>query len=114
MRLLQLLAIVLGVVTGCSQERVGVNVACEVKKGPVVECVVAQTKGTAEVEACWDFKVTCAVSGAIEAPRTCAKIKGGETTTVTIPTDKIKVSATCEGKQEQGNANLTINGESAK
>ena len=39
----------------CTQE-VSVSISCVTTGAPAVECTVTQTKGTVEVEACWDFQ----------------------------------------------------------
>ena len=94
---------------GC-QEQVNATVNCEVKQGPVVECVVAQAKGKSEVEVCWDFKVTCANNASLATETTCAKVKDGGSTTVTIPTEKIKLAGDCQGDKKAGIGQMTING----
>lgn len=93
---------------GCKKVKATVN--CEVKEGPTVECVVAQTEGSSEAEVCWDFKVTCANNASLEAELTCAKVKEGGSTTVTTPTDKIKLVGKCEGERKAGIGKMTING----
>jgi len=108
------LAIALVASTGCQKQQVLANVDCEVKAGPTVDCTIAETKGTAEVEVCWEFKVTCANGATLDAARTCAKVKDGQTSTATIPTDKIKVAGSCEGEKSASVTNLTINGEKAQ
>ena len=114
MKLLPGLAIAFVAITGCKQEQVSTNVNCEVKAGPTVDCTVAETKGTADVEICWEFRVTCANGATLEAARTCAKVKDGQTSNATIPTDKIKSAGSCEGEKTAAVTNLTINGEKAQ
>jgi hypothetical protein len=111
MRLLPGLAMSFLALTGCKQEQVTANVNCEVKAGPTVDCTIAETKGTAEVEICWGFKVTCANGATLEGTRTCAKVKDGQTANATIPTDKITSTGSCEGEKTAAVTNLTINGE---
>ena len=107
MRLLLGLTIAIIVSTGCKQATANVN--CEVKAGPTVDCTIAETKGTADVEICWEFKVTCANGATLEGARTCAKVKDGQTSNATIPTDKIKQTGACEGAKTAAVTNLTIN-----
>jgi hypothetical protein len=114
MKLLPGLAIAFVAITGCKQEQVSTNVNCEVKSGPTVDCTIAETKGTADVEICWEFKVTCANGATLEAARTCAKVKDGQTSNATIPTEKIKSAGSCEGEKTAAVTNLTINGEKAQ
>ena len=80
---------------------------------PAVECDVAQTKGKSEVEACWDFSVTCANGAVVTAPRTCQKVGDGKTVHTTIPADKLVGVDKCggEGKPTGTITNMTINGE---
>lgn len=96
--------------SGCKKE-VSALVNCEVTSGPAVECAVKQTKGTAKVEVCWDFRVTCASGATLEAERTCVNVKDGGATNVTIPAEKIKVTGACDGDKSAAIGNMTIDGE---
>jgi hypothetical protein len=77
-----------------------------------VKCTVTQTKGTSEMEVCWDFHVTCANAATLDA-HGCGKVEDKGTTNVTIPTDKIKVSGNCDGNPQAVVQNMTINGDKA-
>jgi hypothetical protein len=101
------------VAIGCKQE-VAARINCKVIDGPAAECTVTQTKGNAEFEACWDFKVTCENNATLEAAKTCAKVKDGGTTNTTIPSDKIKISGPCDAVKTAVVDNMTINGEASK
>lgn len=104
--------LVIGAV-GCKQE-VATSVLCEIKQGPVLECNVKQTKGTAEIEVCWQYKAECANKATLEAPRTCAKVKDGGSTTSTTAADKLKITGECDKDPVGSVTGLTINGETAK
>ncbi len=109
-----LLVAVLGcVATGCRQE-VAASVVCKVAEGPIAECSITQTKGSAEFEVCWDFKVTCQNNATLEAAKTCAKVGDGKTVSATTPTDKIKISGPCDTVKTAVVNNMTINGDAAK
>lgn len=107
--------LVIGVLAlaGC-KEQVLAQVNCEVKAGPVVECTIAQTKGTAEVEVCWDFKVACDSGATLDAARTCAKVSGGKTSNATIPADKLKMTGSCTGEKKATITNMTLNGQKSQ
>jgi hypothetical protein len=96
----------------CESEEVAVHVDCISTAAPAVECEVKQTKGKSEVEACWDFSVTCANGGVVKAPHWCQKVKGGATVKATIPGDKLTGMDTCggDGKPTAKLENMTING----
>ena len=81
--------------TGCNQE-VAATVNCKVGEGGAVNCTIAQTKGTAEIEVCWDFKVTCESGATLETSKACGTVKDGQTTSTTIPADNITVTGTCD------------------
>jgi hypothetical protein len=98
---------------GCKQE-VASSVLCEIKEGPVVECSITQTKGTSEIEVCWHYKAECANKSTLEAPKMCAKVKDGGSTTASTPADKLTISGPCEGAAKGAVTNMTINGETAK
>lgn len=111
MKKLALVAFVLA--TGaCKREIVMAQVNCVTKEGPIVECQVTQTKGTSEMDVCWDFKVKCANAATLDA-HGCQKVKDKGTATLTIPTDKIKVNGTCDGSPQAEVVNMTINGDKA-
>lgn len=99
--------------TGCKQE-VAASVQCKVVEGPAAECTVTQTKGDAEFEVCWDFKVTCQNNATLQAAKTCAKVGDGGTTMATTPKDKIAISGPCDTVKDAVVTNMTINGEAAK
>lgn len=103
------LVIILALV-GCS-EKVAVDVQCVTTAAPAVDCSVTQTQGKSEVEACWDFEVTCGNGALVTAPRTCQKVKGGGTAKVTIPGDKLSGVDKCGGSDPQAKvSNLTLDG----
>jgi hypothetical protein len=93
-------------------EDVKVHIDCETTATPAVECDVKQTKGKSEVEACWDFAVTCANGAVVTAARTCQKVKDGGTAHTTIAADKLTGLDKCggEGKPTGALTNMTING----
>lgn len=95
---------------GCSTQEVSALVNCEVNEGPTVECAIKQTSGTAKMEVCWDFTVTCSNRAWLEVVHACAKLKDGGATNARIPTDKIKVTGTCEGPTNGAITDLMING----
>ena len=94
-----------------------VNVAadlnCEVKSGPQVVCTVKQTKGTDELEACWDFTATCANGATLKAQRTCQKVKDGGEAISTTMSDKLTIAGECDGSPTAKVENFTINGKPA-
>ena len=104
-------ALLLGSLTGC-EEQVSVHVDCVTTGVPAVECDVVQKVGKSEVEACWDFAVTCANGAEVKAERTCQKVKDGGTVKTTIPAAKLSGVDKCGGdKPPVGKlANLTLNG----
>jgi len=94
----------------CS-EHVNVSVNCITTAAPAVECTVEQTSGTSEVEACWDFTLTCGNGAVVKAPHTCQKIGGGGKITTTIPGDQLLGLDGCGGKNPTATlTNMTING----
>ncbi|MBA2544965.1 MAG: hypothetical protein H0V17_35305 [Deltaproteobacteria bacterium] len=97
--------------TGCS-ESVNVSINCVTTAAPAVECTAQQTQGKGEVEACWDFDVTCGNGTVVKAPRSCVKLKDGSTEKVTIPGDKLTNSDQCAGdtKPVAKLSNTTLNG----
>ena len=100
-------------VAGC--ESVKVNVNCVTTQESAVECTVQQTQGKAEVEACWDFTVTCPNGTVVKAPRTCQKVSGGGTQKSTVPADKLTNLDKCGGTGESKAAlsNLTLDGKAS-
>lgn len=107
-----LVGVLLGAgLTGCS-EQVSVQVNCESVAGPAVECVVAESVGKAEVEACWDFSVLCANGAEVKAERTCHKVKDGATDKVVIPAEKLSGIDKCggSGPPTAKMSGLTLNG----
>ena len=97
-------------------EDVKVDVNCVSVDTPAVECDVTQTQGKDEVEACWDFSVTCANGAVVTAPRTCLKVKDGGKGQTTIAADKLTGFDKCggEGKPTGKIENLTLNGKKPK
>lgn len=100
--------------TGCERPRVHVN--CITAEGPSVTCTVKQVSGKREVEACWDFSVTCPNGAVVRAPRTCQKVSKGGTETVTIPADKLTGFEDCggDGKPTAKLENLTLDGKASE
>lgn len=98
---------------GC-KEQVKAIVNCEVKDGPTVECAIKQTEGTTKIEVCWDFTVTCANKAMLDVQHACAKVKNGGATNLIIPSDKIKMTGTCEGASEAAITGMTINGKASQ
>lgn len=95
---------------GCTKDA-EVHVECRTVETPAVECTVTEVKGTMEVEACWDFEVTCGNGAVVTAERTCQKVKDGATENVTIPADKLTGVDKCGGDAPQAKvSNLTLNG----
>ncbi|MDQ3367778.1 MAG: hypothetical protein M3680_20330 [Myxococcota bacterium] len=105
------LVVMLVLFAGCG-EAVSAHVNCVTTAAPAVECDVQQTKGTSEIEVCWDFAITCANGAVVKAANTCQKVKDGGTTKVTIPADRLDGVDKCGGDQPPTGtlANLTING----
>ncbi|HTM19877.1 MAG TPA: hypothetical protein VL172_05195 [Kofleriaceae bacterium] len=102
--------------SACSKHKVGVRVDCEVPTQEAVECTVEQTQGKDEIEACWDFEITCANGEVVGAPNTCTKVKDGGKEKVTIGRDKLTNADKCGGKGQPTAkvSNLTINGKKAE
>jgi hypothetical protein len=100
--------------TGC--ESVKVNVNCLTTKDSTVECTVQQTQGKGEVEACWDFEVTCPNGTIVKAPRMCQKVSGGGTQKTTVAADKLKDLDKCggDGQAKAALSNLTLDGKPAQ
>lgn len=99
---------------GCKGEEVRANVNCKVTPIATVKCIVEQSKGTSEVEVCWDFSVACASGATLKAERTCTKVKDGSTESVTVPKENITIEGTCEGDLTAELVNLTLNGKASK
>lgn len=93
-------------------ETVGIDVECETVAGPAVDCTIAETKGAADVEVCWDFVATCPNGTVVTAPRSCAKVKDGGRTPYRIPGDQLTNVAQCtgEGETRAAVANITVDG----
>ena len=102
-------------ITACKSEDVSVHIDCETTATPAVECDVKETKGKSEVEACWDFSVTCANGAIVTAARTCQKVGDGKTVHTTIAADKLTGLDKCggEGKPTGALKNMTINGKAS-
>lgn len=110
------IAVALLLMTACEgkitvSEPTNVDVDCTtVAEG--VECVVKQTLGTSEAEACWDLTFTCANGAIVKPPHLCQKVKDGGTAKLLTPRDKLDGIDKCGGdKPPTGKLeNLTING----
>ena len=102
---------VAGALAAC-EEQVSVHVECVTTAAPAVECDVIQKVGKSEVEACWDFSVTCANGAEVKAERTCQKVKDGGTVKTTIPATKLTGFDKCggDGPPVGKMAGLTLNG----
>ncbi|HEU4727087.1 MAG TPA: hypothetical protein VFT22_04340 [Kofleriaceae bacterium] len=94
--------------TACTKEKAHATVNCEVVAGPAVVCRVEETRGTIDVRVCWDFKLTCDNGATLTADRACAHVADGKTTTVTLGTDKLKLTGTCEGEKHGSLEPITI------
>jgi len=81
---------------GCG-EKVNVEVHCKTTTGSTISCDVVQTAGKAEIEACWDLKVTCGNGAIVTTPRNCQKVKDGKTETYVVPKDKLIGLEACGG-----------------
>ena len=90
------------------------QVQCDVVIGPQVACTVRQLEGTADIEICWDFKVTCDSGASLVAPRSCVHVSPGGTTRTTIPLDKLTMQGTCAGDRHAELSGLTIDGAPAR
>lgn len=107
---------VIGVLVGGSlaacEEQVSVHVECVTTAAPAVECDVIQKVGKSEVEACWDFSVTCANGAEVKAERTCQKVKDGSTVKTIIPAARLTGFEMCggEGAPTGKLAGLTLDG----
>ncbi len=107
---------VVGVLVGglfaACDEKVSVSVNCVTTAAPAVECDVTQTVGKSEVEACWDFAVTCANGAEVKAERTCQKVKDGGTVKAVVPAAKLTGMDKCggDGPPKGSMTGLTLNG----
>ena len=100
--------LLLVLVAGCGTQ-VSANVDCKVQAGPVIECDVKQTTDkSVKFEVCWDFAVECANKATLVAERTCTTVDGTAVSHVTIPTEKVKITGTCEGEKTAKLANMKI------
>ncbi len=102
--------------TFACNEQINVAVNCVTTAVPAVECEVKQTKGTADVDVCWDFSVTCGNGAVVTAARTCQKVKMGMTEKTVIPADKLTGVDKCAGTTPPVGklTNLTINGKASQ
>ncbi len=98
MKTLSLLVIALAGASACKGTEVSAHVNCKVNEDTSVACTIEQTKGKAEIEVCWDFKVTCKNGATLEALGTCGNVKDGQTTELTIGADKVKMEGTCDSE----------------
>jgi hypothetical protein len=78
-------------------EDVKVSVNCATAADLAVDCELNQTAGTAEVEVCFDFSVTCANGAVVKAPRSCGAAAGGKISKLRIPGDKLVGMDKCGG-----------------
>jgi hypothetical protein len=102
--------ILLAIAAGCSTQ-VSANVDCKVEAGPVIACTAKQTTDKdVSFEVCWDFSVECANKASLVAERTCATLTGTAPAQVTIPTEKIKITGSCEGEKTPKLGNMVITG----
>jgi hypothetical protein len=96
----------------CNVERhrsnVHVQVQCDLVAGTQVACTAQLLEGTAEVEVCWDFKVTCDSGASLTAPRSCVHVAPGGTMRTTIPHDKPTMQGTCTGERRAEVVGLTV------
>lgn len=97
----------------CKQE-VAASVYCTVVEGDAAECTVTRTKGDADFEVCWDFKVVCQNNATLEAPTACAKVHGNGETKQTTPKDKLSIRGECDVVKEASVTNMTIDGKAAQ
>ena len=73
-------------------------------------CDVKQTTDkNVKLEVCWESSVECANKASLVAERTCATVDGTAPSRVTIPTEKLKITGTCEGAKTGKLSNMTIN-----
>lgn len=86
----------LAATTGCKGEEFSATVNCKVVEGGSVDCSIAQTQGKSEIEVCWEFKVACDSGATLEAPKTCARVKDGQTSSATIAAEKLTITGTCD------------------
>jgi hypothetical protein len=94
---------------GCT-EQVKVNIQCATTDTGV-NCDLTQTVGKTEVEACWDFTITCGNGAVVKAPRMCQKVKDGGTAKAAMPKDKLIGIEKCGGVNPSAvMTNLTIDG----
>jgi hypothetical protein len=102
---------VVAILFGCG-EGAQVSVHCVTTAAPAVECDVTQTKGKAEVEACWDFEARCENGAVVKAARTCQKVKGGGTVRAIIAADELEGVDACAGSSPPTAtlSNLTLDG----
>jgi hypothetical protein len=107
----KLMIVALVALAGC-KDRIHVGVVCRSVEGPMIQCDVFEDRGTVEAEACWDISITCGNGAVVGAPRTCAKVKDGGTTKVTVPGDKLTNLDSCGGTNPQLNmTHMTIDGQ---
>ena len=108
------MAVALAVAAAACTQKVRASVNCEVVQGAAIECTVRETKGTADIEVCWEFKVTCDSGATLAAERTCTHVADGQTTKTTIGADKVKITGNCEGAKRGVLEKMTINGEASQ
>ena len=109
---LMVVGLLVGGLFAACDEKVAVSVNCVTTSAPAVECDVTQTVGKSEVEACWDFAVTCANGAEVKAERTCQKVKDGGTVKAVVPAAKLTGMEKCggDGPPKGSMTGLTLNG----
>ncbi len=109
---LMVVGVLVGGLFAACDEKVSVSVNCVTTAAPAVECDVTQTVGKSEVEACWDFAVTCANGAEVKAERTCQKVKDGGTVKAVVPAAKLTGMDKCggDGPPKGSMTGLTLNG----
>lgn len=109
---LMVVGVLVGGLFAACDEKVSVSVNCVTTAAPAVECDVTQTVGKSEVEACWDFAVTCANGNRVTAERTCQKLGRGDTVKTVIPAAKLTGHGRCGGDGSPVSAvtGLTVDG----
>lgn len=92
-----LIIMFVGAGLGACEEQVAISVNCETTWAPSIACDVTERLGKREVEACWDYTVTCANGNRVTAERTCQRVGGGETVRAVIPAAKLTGYDRCGG-----------------
>lgn len=105
--------VLLGFGLGACEEAVAIDVKCGTTWAPSIECDVSETLGKSEVEACWDYDLTCANGKHVTAERTCQKVADGNTVKTVIPAAKLTGYSQCGGDTAPVGilSGLTLNGQ---